>query len=65
MILQVTFFRRCIITNRAEKLARVDVELNVLFEIAAVGSFVVTVWADQRLWPIVHLPRMTSHFVLV
>lgn len=65
MILQVTLFGRCIITNRAEELARVDVELDVLFEIAAVSSFVVAVRADQRLRPVVHLPRMTSHLMLV
>lgn len=65
MILQVAFFRRRIITNGAEELAWVDVELNVLFEIAAVGGFVVAVRADQRLRPVVHLPRVTSHFVLV
>lgn len=65
MILQVAFFRRCIVTDRAEKLAWVDVELHVLFEVAAVSGFVVTVRADQRLRPVVHLPRVTSHFVLV
>lgn len=65
VILQVAFFRRRVVTDGAEKLARVDVELNMLFEIAAVGCFVVTVRASQRLRPVVNLPRMSSHFVLV
>lgn len=65
VILQVAFFRRCVITNRTEKLAWIDVELNVLFEIAAVSCFVVTVWASQRLRPVVNLPCVTSYFMLV
>lgn len=65
VILQVTLLRCRVVTNRTKELARIDVELNVLFEIAAIGCFVVTVRASQRLRPIVNLPCMTSYFMLV
>lgn len=65
MVLQVALLGSCIVTHRAVELPWVNVQLHMFLEIAPVGCFVVAVWAVQGLGPIVNLPRMASHFVLI
>ena len=65
MVLQVAFLGGCVLANGAEELARVDVQLHMLFEVAAVGRLVLAVRAAQRLRPVMHLTRVTSHLVLI
>jgi len=45
VILQVALLGCSVFANRAKKLARVDMELNVLFKVAAIGCLVLAVGA--------------------
>lgn len=65
MILQVAFLGGSIFAEWAEELSRVEVEFNVLLEVAAVCGLVVAVGAGKRFGAIVDLPSVTSHLVLV
>lgn len=65
MILQVALLGCSIFANRAKKLARVDMELNMLFKVAAIGCLVLAVRAAEGLGSIVYLSGMAGHLVLV
>lgn len=65
MVLQVAFLGRGVLTDGAEKLPWVDVQLHVLFEVAAVGRFVLAVRTVERLGAVMHLPGVTRHLVLI
>lgn len=65
VILQVAFLGRSVLADRAHKLPRADMKLYMLLEVASIRCLVVAVWADQGLGPVVHLPRVPRHLVLV
>lgn len=65
MILQVAFLGGSVLAERADKLARIEVEFNMLLEVAAVGSLVLAVWAGKRFGAIVDLPGVAGHLMLV
>lgn len=65
MVLQVAFLGCSIFTDGAKKLPWVDVQLHMLFKVAAVGCFVLAVRTIERLGSIMHLPGMTGHLMLI
>lgn len=65
MILQVALLGSGIFAEGAEELAGVEVEFYVLFEVAAICRLVVTVGARQRFRPVVDLPSMAGHLMLI
>lgn len=65
MILQITLLGSGILADGAKKLTWVEVELYMLFEVAAIGSLVLAVGAAQWFGSVVHLPGMTRHLVLI
>lgn len=65
MVLQVALLGCRVLAKRAVELPRVEVELHVLLVVAAVGRLVLAVGAPKRLGPVVHLPGMPGHLVLV
>lgn len=40
-------------------------EFDVLLEVAAVSGLVVTVGAGERFWPVVDLPGVAGHLMLI
>lgn len=65
MVLQVTLLGGRVVTHGAVELPRVDVQLDVLLEVAPIGCFVVTVRAIKRFRPVVNLSCVSGHFVLI
>lgn len=65
MVLQVAFLGCSVVTDGAKKLPWIDVQLHMLFEIAAVGRFVLAVRTAERLGSVMHLPGVTRHLVLI
>lgn len=65
MVLQVTLLGSCVVAHGAIELPWIHVELHVLFEVAPICCFVVTVWAIKRLGPVVDLPSVASYFMLI
>lgn len=65
MVLQVAFLGGSVLAERAEELARIEVEFDVLLEVAAVSGLVLAVWAGKRFGAIVDLPGVAGHLMLV
>lgn len=65
MILQITLLGSCIVTHGAVELPGIDMQFHVLFEVASICRFIVTVRTVKRLRPIVNLSCMSGHFVLI
>lgn len=65
VVLQVAFLGCSILTDGAKKLPWIDVQLHMLFEVAAVGCFVLAVRTVEWLGAVMHLPGMPCHLVLI
>lgn len=65
MVLQVAFLGGSVLAERTEELARVEVEFNMLFKVAAVCGLVVAVGAGKRFGAIVDLPGVAGHLMLI
>lgn len=65
MVLQVAFLGGSVFAEWTEELSRVEVEFDVLLEIAAVCGLIIAVGTGKRFGAVVDLPSVTSHLVLV
>lgn len=65
MVLQVAFLGGGVLAERAEELTWIEVEFNVLLEVAPVCSLVLAVWAGERFGAVVDLPGVAGHLMLV
>lgn len=65
MVLQVALLGGSILADGAEELPRVQVQFNVLLVVAAVCGLIVAVRAGQRFGPVVDLPGVPGHLMLV
>lgn len=65
MVLQVAFLGGGVLAERAEKLPRIEMQLDMLLEVAAVCGLVLAVRAGKRFGAVVDLPGVAGHLVLV
>lgn len=65
MVLQVAFLGGSVFAEWAQELSRVEVELDMLLEVAAVCSLIIAIGTRKRFGAIVDLPSVTSHLMLV
>lgn len=65
MVLQVALLGSGVLAERTEELPWVQVQLNMLLEVAPVGRLVLAVRAGQRLGPVVDLTGMPGNLMLI